>query len=238
MNLELKKMTLVSVIVSCTLGLAACNDSDNDDVMVLPPAPVMTSYEVTVVNLTEGQLLSPIAVVLHTTGQLWELGQPASNALEKLAESGDSLDLLGQDFVMSSASADGPAMPGESKTLSLSIEQQADIKVSIASMLGNTNDAFTGLNGIDLNDLAVGDSLAFATIAYDAGTEANTESAATVPGPAAGGEGYNAMRDDVRDMVLMHAGVVSAADGLASSALSQAQRFDNAVAKILITRTE
>ncbi|MBE0377625.1 spondin domain-containing protein [Pseudoalteromonas prydzensis] len=238
MNLNLKKITFASVIISGTLALVACNDNDKDDVMIPPPPPAMVSYDVTVVNLTEGQLLSPIAAVLHTTGELWELGQPASVALEKLAESGDSQDLVAQDFVMSSASADDPTMPGENEMLTLSIEEQANIKLSVASMLVNTNDAFIGLNSIELSNLAIGESLTFTTFAYDAGTEANTESASTVPGPIVGGEGYNAIRDDVRDMVLMHAGVVSSADGLASSALSQAQRFDNPVAKVLITRTE
>lgn len=235
-----QKLWQVSLL-SLALGLAACGDNDNDEVVVMPPpppAPVVTRYEIQIDNLTEGQPLSPVTAILHTSGAWWEVGQPASVALEKLAESGDNQDLLAVDFMLASVTGDAPTLPGNSLTLSLSIEDQPSVNLSVLSMLGNTNDGFTGLNAVDLTNLAVGERLQFATYAYDAGTEANSESAATVPGPAAGGEGYNTERDDVRDMVLMHSGVVSADDGLATSALSQAQRFDNAVAKISITRTE
>ena len=46
-------------------------------------------------------------------------------------------------------------------------------------MLVNTNDAFTGLNAIDVSSLAVDEALTFTTFAYDAGTEANSEAAGT-----------------------------------------------------------
>ena len=75
--------------------------------------------------------------------------------------------------------------------------------------------------------------------AYDTGTEANTESADTVPGPAAGGgaqEGFNAARDDVRDAVFVHAGVITADDGLTSSTLSFTNRWDNPVMQVEIER--
>ncbi|WP_416307309.1 spondin domain-containing protein [Neptunicella sp. SCSIO 80796] len=226
---------------TCLVLLTACSDDDDDVVMTPdPPAPVEVSYEVSIANLTEGQLLSPVSIILHKDEQLWQIGQPASEALEKVAESGDNTDLLAQSYVLASTSGEGPIMPGENATLMVSTTDSDATKLSVASMLGNTNDAFTGLNAIDLSSLSVGDSQGFYTFAYDAGTEANTESADTVPGPAAGGtgEGFNSMRDDSRDMVLMHQGVVSMDDGLASSALGQAQRFDNMVARVVITRVE
>ena len=71
----------------------------------------------------------------------------------------------------------------------------------------------------------------------DAGTEANSEAAGTIPGPADGGEGYNAERDDA-DLVSFHPGVVSADDGLMMSALTSAHRFDNPAVKLSITRVE
>jgi len=85
--------------------------------------------------------------------------------------------------------------------------------------------------------LAVGESLMVATRAYDAGTEANSETSATVPGPAGGGTGFNVVRDDV-DRVSLHSGVVSNQDGLPTSALSDLQRFDNPTARIVVTRTQ
>ena len=58
-----------------------------------------------------------------------------------------------------------------------------------------------------------------------------------IPGPAGGGEGFNANRDDEADRVSMHSGVVSQDDRLASSALTEQHRFDNPVARVRIERT-
>jgi hypothetical protein len=58
-----------------------------------------------------------------------------------------------------------------------------------------------------------------------------------MPGPADGGEGFNAMRSDT-GYVAMHPGVVSADDGLNSSVLSVEHRFDNPAVRIMVSRTE
>ena len=104
-------------------------------------------------------------------------------------------------------------------------------------MLVNTNDAFTALNAWPVGEMSVGDVMTVNAIAYDAGTEADSESAATIPGPAGGGEGFNAVRDDGADQVTMHSGVISGDDGLATSDLTEQHRFDNPVARIRIERT-
>ena len=80
-------------------------------------------------------------------------------------------------------------------------------------------------------------SLTFTTFAYDAGTEANSEAAGTIPGPADSGEGFNEERDDV-NYVAMHPGVVSQHDGLSSSVLSSQHKFDNPLTQVVITRTQ
>ena len=77
----------------------------------------------------------------------------------------------------------------------------------------------------------------FDSIAYDAGTEADTELAAEIPGPVGGGEGFNAARDDQGDRVSMHSGVISQDDGLVTSDLTGQHRFDNPVVRVLIERT-
>jgi outer membrane lipoprotein SlyB len=105
-------------------------------------------------------------------------------------------------------------------------------------MLVNTNDAFSGLDAMPVDGMAVGDVLSIRSIAYDAGTEADSEQAATIPGPAGGGEGFNAVRDDQADQVSMHSGVVSGDDGFATSDLTEQHRFDNPIAHILIVRTD
>jgi hypothetical protein len=104
-------------------------------------------------------------------------------------------------------------------------------------MLVNTNDGFVGETQLDIGSLAIGESLNMNMAVWDAGTEANDESAATIPGPAAGGEGYNSVRDD-NDRVSFHAGVISQDDGLASSVLNATHRFLNPGARLTITRTE
>ena len=188
--------------------------------------PVVTSYDVTVVNLTSAQPMSPVTAVLHNEGTLWTLGESASDAIENLAESGSNEQLLALDVVMASGAGEGILMPGATQTFTVSGEDITAGLFSLATMLVNTNDAFTGINAMDVSSLSVGESISRVTSSYDSGTEANSETAATIPGPAGGGEGFNAARDDV-DFVSMHSGVVTMDDGLMNSALSFHHRFDN-----------
>ncbi|MEI8644005.1 spondin domain-containing protein [Pseudoalteromonas sp. Hal040] len=227
------------IILALSAGLAACGDSDNNEVEVTDPVMPVMNYEFTVkvTNLTNAQPLSPIAAIAHSEGMLWQIGEPASAALELMAEGGDNSELLATDFTMASSSAESPLPPGEQVTLMLSTEQLDSLKISLATMLVNTNDAFTGLNAIDVSSLAVNESLSRTSFAYDAGTEANSEAQGTIPGPADSGEGYNEMRDDI-NRVAMHPGVVSQDDGLTNSVLTSQHKFDNPVARITITRTQ
>ena len=227
------------IILALSASLAACGDSDNNEVEVTDPVMPVMSYEFTVqvTNLTNAQPLSPIAAIAHSEGMLWQIGEPASAALELMAEGGDNSELLATDFAMASSSAESPLPPGEQVTLMLSTEQLDSLKISLATMLVNTNDAFTGLNAIDVSSLAVNESLSRTSFAYDAGTEANSEAQGTIPGPADSGEGYNEMRDDI-NRVAMHPGVVSQDDGLTNSGLTNQHKFDNPVARITITRTQ
>ena len=230
-----------AAILSLTLLLGGCSDDDDDEEMMVEPEPtpmpVNVSYEVSVTNLTYGQPMSPIGVALHSEGQLWMVGESASAELEQMAEGGDNSALLALSVVNASASGDAPFGPGATQTVTVTIEDTTDSKLSLVSMLVNTNDAFTGLNAIDLASLAAGDSWTGYVGVYDAGTEVNSEMAGTIPGPIDGGTGFDAARDDV-DFVAMHPGVVSMDDGLATSVLTQAHRFDNPAVYITITRTE
>ena len=195
------------------------------------------SYEVTVINMTNAQPLSPVAVVLHQEGNLWTSGEPASVELETMAEGGDNSGLLGLPVAMATASGAGPIGPGNSETISVTIQDITDARLSVATMLVNTNDAFSGLNAWDLGQLEVGESWTTNARVYDSGTEANDEAAGTIPGPADGGEGFNAERDDV-DFVGTHQGAVTGDDGLTSSVLDNQHKFDNPAVRIRVTRTE
>lgn len=227
------------------MGASACSDSDPAGTAAIPPMPAMATFEVAVSNLTNSQPLSPIGVVVHEPGfSAFDIGSSASVGLEMLAESGDNSqflsDAMATGIVVLTASGTGVIMPGTGETVTFSVLESSIpvFELSLMTMLVNTNDAITGVKEISLDGMGAGDSVTVRTIAYDSGTEANSESGSTVPGPAAGGEGFNAARDDIADIVTMHAGVVTQDDGFATSALGEAHRFDNPVAQVTLTRTQ
>jgi len=202
-------------------------------------------YSITLTNLTAGQPLSPLALTLHKPEfSAFHVGMPASIGLEKIAESGDVSEYLAaaaaDAMVLSSVKADGITMPGATSSLILSAAVAPDmmnhLSLSLLSMLVNTNDAFTGINAINLGKLMVGESMTLDTLSYDAGTEWNSETMATIPGPAANGEGFNAARDDIANQVTMHTGIVTLDDGKSDSALSNMHKWDNPVTRVTITR--
>jgi len=247
MSIQLNR-SLRLLLAGCVAIVAAACDSDSNGGAVVPPPPpppppAMASFEVTVTNLTNGQPLSPVAVIAHQSGYaVFTVGAAATAALETLAEGGDNSALIAEAdadaLVMASASGAAPIGPAGSETITVDVLQSdlPGLSISVSSMLVNTNDAITGLNGASVADMMAGDSISWRTIAYDAGTEANTEAAAYIPGPAGGGEGFNAARDDLADRVAMHAGVVSQDDGFAGSELTGQHRFDNPVAQVSIER--
>lgn len=216
-------------------------------------------YTVQITNLTYSQPFAPAAVILHEPGfNAFEEGEPASMGIEIMAEGGDPSMVITEamdstDFLdaQNSGGILGPRSMGEELTLVVP-ELDADaLRLTVTTMLVNTNDGFTGLNAANVSNMAIGDSKTFMTVTWDAGTEANTETAATMPGPAAGaagggGEaaGYDVVRDDLADAVRLHQGVVTSAnandpsrEGLSTSVLTEAHRFDFPTSRVVITRT-
>lgn len=233
-NLIITLSTLWAMLLLTACGGGSGNSTGGTN-------PTTASFRLTLTNITHNQPLSPMAVVLHgDTYTAWELGVPASQPLEMMAESGSPTALVqaadSDPNVLATTVGAGVLPPGSTDSVNLSVTTSGNIRLTLATMLVNTNDAFGGLNAKPLGQLAVGQSATFMVPAYDAGTEANSESAATVPGPAAGGEGFNALRDD-KDFVTIHPGVISGQDGLSGSALSNAHRWDNPVFKLVVTRT-
>lgn len=230
---------LGSAILVSTLSGCFNNGSDNKAVVIPPPPPVPMeySYDITVTNLTYAQPLSPAGIVLHADSTMWQVGEMASNALEKLAESGDNSELLSDASALATKSADGVLIPGNSVTVSISTTDENAKYLTLATMLVNTNDAFSGLTGVDLSNFTVDMSKSWRLPVLDAGTEANSELEGTIPGPADGGTGYDMARDDI-DVITLHSGVVSQDDGLSTSVLTQAHKFDNPAVKVTITRTK
>lgn len=228
------------LLVAASVGLlAGCPDDDDDNNAT---NSTTQSYTVSVTNLTPNQPMSPLAVLTHNSDfMLFEVGQSASVALEQLAEEGSNAELIAfsqsDENVIQGIAGNGLLFPGNSDEVTISVDVDEEGYLSVASMLVNTNDAFVGETGLSLKDMEVGESFQMNMNVWDAGTELNDELASTIPGPAAGGEGFNADRND-DDVVTFHSGVISSDDGLASSALDATHRFLNPGARVTITRTE
>jgi hypothetical protein len=243
--MRIKQFIKLVALLSGGALLGACdNDSPPPTPVPPPPPPPPASFTVSVTNLTNAQPLSPVALIAHQPGYLlFTVGNPATVGFEEMAEGGDNSALITEADadanVASTASGAAPIGPAASETITISVPANLlpSSRLSVATMLVNTNDAFTGLNAWPVGAMSVGDVAMMNAVAYDAGTEADTEAAGTIPGPAGGGEGFNAARDDDSDQVGMHSGVVSGDDGLTTSDLTEQHRFDNPVARIRIERT-
>jgi len=237
-----KKTVNCLVGVSLAASLSACMHDDDDDENMQS-----MNYQVEVYNLTSGQPLTPLAAILHKPGYApWMLGASASVGMETIAESGDSSTLISEaesnmNYITSMTSSNGPFLPGSSESVTVTSENSDDLHLSLVSMLANTNDAFTGISNLNLENLEKGEKISLYMSAYDAGTEKNTESLGTLPGPADNGEGFNSTRDEYsssEDYVSIHRGAVTVDDGLSSSVLNETHRWNGPVAKLVVTRLQ
>lgn len=152
-------------------------------------------YEVTITNVTKGEVFTPIlAASTHKGYKLFNPGTPASPDLEIIAESGNNTTLanflLSGGHALDTAAANGPLFPGKSLTLTVKMNEKYN-HISVASMLVPSNDAFFAVNGI--RGPKEGKSITISSPAYDAGTEVNDELCANIPGPGfiCNGEGFN-----------------------------------------------
>lgn len=151
--------------------------------------PNSVTIEVTITNLTPGQVLSPPVVVSHDSSfQLFAAGQAASSELAMLAEdavSGPLVTTLGLDpAVFAVEVGTAPIPPSGSATIEIQANG-ANRWITVAGMLVTTNDAFYAVQG-----LRAGPGLVAANAdAYDAGSEANNEDCDFIPGPPCGNPG-------------------------------------------------
>lgn len=229
----IKKIFVFMLLIPLVSGsLISCRDSSGG---------VKKSFQISVTNLSYGQPLSPLAIVMHKKSyQAWQVGETASMGLELLAEGGDNTEFLKDAYehgVLHIASGEGVIVPGETASVDVELRVKRKLQLTIASMLVNTNDAYTGVSGLDLSRMKVGNELDMMLGVYDSGTETNSELAGTIPGPADGGEGYNSAHDDL-GRVTRHPGVATRVANHPDSVLDQAHRFDSPVAMLRITRLE
>jgi hypothetical protein len=212
------------------------------------------TYTVTITNLTDGQPFTPPLVASHRPSvDLYEVGEPASVAIQEIAENGN-LGPAVEFATESKASkhiadavvalpADGPPpiLPGDSRTFELTSSNGANL-VSWASMLICTNDGFVGIDSVRLPK-KVGDTISLTANAYDAGTELNTEDLADIVPPCqaltetpdTGEMGTGMSNPDLAEggVITSHPGVLGVAD-----LLTDVHDWNDPVATVVIERTD
>jgi hypothetical protein len=232
-------------------------------------------YEVTITNLTTGQLLSPPVLAAHGAGYaVFDVGEKASEGVWTVAEQGNPTKLAEQlrmtPEVASVVVADGPVhrmgeMMGEMgqgmngmgqgsmgqgmnamgegmhgmgpSSVTLRIESHGADRLSVAMMLGCTNDGFTGLNSVPLGRGMM--PVTYYGAAYDAGTERNNQRWSSLAdgcnalGPAPRDADGQNERDLTDEPITMHMGIVPG-----TGDLGQEFAWSEAVVKITVQRVE
>ena len=190
------------------------------------------AFEVTITNITRGEIFTPIMVASHGPEiKLFRLGKHAGTELEMLAEGGDTGPLsarLKGAGALDVVTTGDVLPPGQSVTVHVRTNTRND-RVSVASMLVPTNDAFFAVNGVQ--GPRQHRSKTYMSPAYDAGTETNDEMCVSIPGPPfiCNGEGYNS--DGGEGYVYIHSGIHGIADLPAAN-----HDWNNPVAKIKIRK--
>jgi Spondin_N len=164
-------------------------------------------WRVTVRNLTPAgsQPLSPPLVVVHSSrADVWSVGDIANHGVAAIAEDANNAVLEsaldGFPGVRSVETVPGGPIPSGASR-SFTVESRGDAnRLTLLTMLVNTNDAFTGLDSQRLRGR--GDSLS--TRAYDAGSEKNNELKAFIPGPCCN---KPFVRDPEGEVIRMHEGI-------------------------------
>jgi hypothetical protein len=188
------------------------------------------AYEVTVTNITQGEIFTPVMVATHSRElKIFGLGSAASSELAMLAEGGDTAPLsalLLSEGALDVATADDVLPPGASVTLIVDTSGR-DQYVSVASMLVPSNDAFFAVNGVK-GPRGQQVSTVFSP-AYDAGSEINDELCVSIPGPdfICAGEGFSVTGGE--GFVHIHPGIHGVGDLIAAN-----HDWRNPVAKITV----
>ncbi|MCG9748683.1 spondin domain-containing protein [Shewanella sp. Isolate8] len=205
---------------------------------------------ISISNLTHGNHFTPVLIAAHDAQmQLFQAGEPATSALQKMAEGGDIADLAAMVDAANGVTLSNPAAglmaPGQ-KVESITLDTQAMTHLSLVAMILPTNDAFVGLDGWEIPTTPGTYSLTLN--AYDAGTEANDEiingggmpgtpGIPAAPGGDGGSNGSGVADTSANDKVHIHPGVLGDTDpaGGMSDLDSRVHRWLNPVAHVSIT---
>lgn len=178
------------VLGAATLPAAAfLLPTESEAVDAQPTASV--SYMITVTNLTASQIFSPPVVASHSDmTSMFTPGSAASAEMAALAEEGDGSGLLtmllGDPDVLDATAFAGMILPGTSDSITIEFDG-AHRSMSIAGMLVTTNDGFFALDSV--GGMHRSDKVVLFAPVWDAGTEANSEDCAYIPGPPCGNAG-------------------------------------------------
>jgi hypothetical protein len=198
------KRIMLALLAAVVLAVPTAAWSDDDG--------GTRAWNVTVTNLTRpgSQPLSPPLFVVHShRADVWSVGEIATHPVAAIAEDANNApaesalaDLPGVRDVFTGAG--GPIPPGTSRTYSVETRGHFN-RLSVVTMLVNTNDAFTGLDSLRVR----GDGETLQTRAYDAGSERNNEDADFIPGPCCN---HPFVRDPEGELIRMHEGIKGTGD--------------------------
>ena len=168
--------------LALVLGFVVLGQPAADNIAL---AQAGSTYKVNITNLTPGQSFTPILTATHSAAaSIFLPGTTASAELGTLAEEGDVAPLTSllnsmAAAVMQVVSTSGLTTPGVTTSLTIMGGGTFD-RLSVAAMLIPTNDTFVGVNTALPTD---GELKVVYGFAYDAGTEVNDETCASIPGP-------------------------------------------------------
>lgn len=196
----LNLLLLTGLGAALVIGPAFADDDDDD-------GSRPKQYRVTVENLTPAgsQPLSPPLFVVHSNrADVWSVGDIATHGVAAIAEDADNSvlesALTGFPGVRSVETGAGEPIPsGTSRSYTVETAGHFN-RLSLVTMLVNTNDAFTGLDSLRVG----GRRAVLMTAAYDAGSERNNELKSHIPGPCCNNP---FVRDPEGHPIGMHEGI-------------------------------
>lgn len=192
----MKKVITGFCLILCSMSIAFADE--------------LETYRVTITNGTLHHVITPPLIVTHHNQfQIFQIGQPASEGLAILAESGNNQPLLMEiesaDGVIDVIAGAAPILYGQSASFEIQARKKA--LISLVGMLASTNDGFAAINGLPLPNKASH----YVAHVFDAGSESNNENCAYVPGPPCAADSGNAS-DEGEGYVSFHNGIHGVGD--------------------------
>jgi pentapeptide MXKDX repeat protein len=194
---------------------AMASDATSSDAMAPMSDSMMMgggkTIMITIENVLTGQPFSPSFFAAHAAGSapLYKLGEKASDALVAVAEGGNiGMFSVGaaknEDMSVGDAVLAIHTLPGQTRTLYITVDEAHPL-IDGVWMLGNTNDGFSGVSGIDAFALTAPTTVE--VLGYDAGSEINSEKKGFL-GALGGGND----REPENGVITQHQGIRGDAD--------------------------